>query len=546
MPAIKRERQNVSIKLERVDSSPYSRPSRPHARRPGDTPSKREPGIVHIKRVSGNVVIRQERGAVIKIRRRRYQQEHFIKREQLALIKRGRSEVVDERAFPDQSGPPPSFENGTLHNEFTTIIIGEAHFLIYTDLLTYHSNSFRGFIRADDRSPVLELDEDLPITAQDFALFVDWLMCRQIRSAPDEAEVQLVVEWEIYVFRLYAVALEFDVLALQNALFDKYEKTFGFDMAPHHDMVIEACKRLPTTSQICRFMVDMYVDRWNGVRGADDLPTQFVAAVAIGLAQRIHAGQAYVPCFCRTGTLRHDFTSVKIGVGEKEQSSQVYTDFLIYHSTFFRELINSQERKKTVVEFRDNINFEPDHFPPFIDWLLTQKLRQRPDGHEAEDAEPYEGELYLVRLYAIASRCNIPLLRKAVMNHWIDSMLAGGFPWYQTIIDAFGRLDPSSPMCQFLRDGFIENYNGSADESAEVLNNKLPYAFLVPLVKALDEDEEKICKHERRDRLRREQEENDIRNRLAKERMMQERQRTEESAEEEEEDGKEIIQQAYQ
>ncbi|KAF2656849.1 hypothetical protein K491DRAFT_715065 [Lophiostoma macrostomum CBS 122681] len=173
---------------------------------------------------------------------------------------------------------------------------------------------------------------------------------------------------------------------------------------------------------------------------------------------------------------------VTIEVGPNHQNYQVYKDFLVYYSDYFRKaLAGPWKEAEGVVRIED---VEPELFKLFIYWLYTQDVKRL----YSEDVDVREcfklsygtaaSRMMFMKLYVFADRFSVPKLRKAVNNHYVTSG-ARFTPWYDVVIYAFDNLPSAYKILDFLVDTQCANWSDKDSPEETELKAKLPHDFLV-------------------------------------------------------------------
>ncbi|XTI89530.1 hypothetical protein V2W45_1241817 [Cenococcum geophilum] len=191
-----------------------------------------------------------------------------------------------------QTLPRPSFS--AMSQTIVTLNVGpnEQCFHVHRDLLMYYSPyfkaAFNSSFNAEERAiPIPD------VKVSTFYMFMDWLYTERLprtKKEVDETGVlggrELVSSYTGLEFaELYIFADMYDVPGLRRQVMDRI---FAASVLPKYAVVVLAFAKLPTTTPLCRFFVDVYCQRF---RESDDdeserkqrekLPHEFLLGVML-------------------------------------------------------------------------------------------------------------------------------------------------------------------------------------------------------------------------------------------------------------------------
>ncbi|CAN9398345.1 unnamed protein product [Alternaria alternata] len=176
---------------------------------------------------------------------------------------------------------------------------------------------------------------------------------------------------------------------------------------------------------------------------------------------------------------------VKVGPDGKEYN--LHTVLLMHHSGYFRGALSGafKETDDGVVSLLD---VDTDAFEVFVDWAYQGTLR--------EDLEyirhSYKSGLATAcRAYVLADRLLAPSLKSALIDAYFDKDIHNLDRWYpncRRVIHAYEHLAENDPSLRLYVDLWaISNIVDKMDAYDKVLIPDLPHAFLVHLVRRMNE-----------------------------------------------------------
>ncbi len=163
-------------------------------------------------------------------------------------------------------------------SEMFTLVAGEGRdsrsYLVHKSLLCYHSPYFasalKGYFKeADDDATTLKT-----VSTKVVDVFAAWLYTQQLPESDVEDGIVLL---------LYIFADRYNVPKLRKQTMDGLFSEYGpdTDELPGFWSITKAFDHLPHTSPVCRFLVDVYARKWDGLWSEDDdasgeLPREFL------------------------------------------------------------------------------------------------------------------------------------------------------------------------------------------------------------------------------------------------------------------------------
>lgn len=131
-------------------------------------------------------------------------------------------------------------------------------YTIHQELLAACSKHFRNTLKGP-----IQKGQDSEVTLTDvtkgtFEAFMHWLCSHELLDNPQKRHRN-----RDQLFALYAFAARYQIPSLQKVSMNAYfVKCTDSDCLPTYETVIEAFELFPETSPICKFLVDIYCERF--------------------------------------------------------------------------------------------------------------------------------------------------------------------------------------------------------------------------------------------------------------------------------------------